>query len=186
MLQHGKIGEPQQKRIDLRSFLINENLGLLKQGREVIASLSDGEFCRPLEGTRAAGTVGKHFRHVLNFYDNLCDHADGVLDYDVRIRDPEVENRPASAIRLLVRIEEQLKLWKEGGTMPEEPLYIAIGDGERSFHRLESSLERELKFVLEHALHHYAIIAMVLHSRDISLPHGFGIAPSTLKYLERK
>ncbi|AHC14371.1 hypothetical protein [Salinispira pacifica] len=179
-------GSAGQEAGELRTFLIDENLGLLKQGREVIASLSAGEYSRPLEGTRAAGTVGKHFRHVLNFYQNLCEHTEGVLNYDTRIRDPDVENRPESALKLLGDIESMLNEWRNPGGSREQSIVIAIGNGSESMHRMESSLERELKFVLEHSLHHYAIISMVLNSRNIPVPPEFGIAPSTLAFLGRR
>ena len=45
-----------------------------------------------------------------------------------------------------------------------------------------SSYERELAYVIAHAIHHYALVAVICSIAGISLPDGFGIAPSTLAH----
>jgi hypothetical protein len=47
---------------------------------------------------------------------------------------------------------------------------------------VHSSFEREVMFSISHAIHHYALIAMICRSLGALLPEGFGIAPSTVHY----
>jgi uncharacterized damage-inducible protein DinB len=42
-----------------------------------------------------------------------------------------------------------------------------------------SSLARELVFVLQHTIHHQALVALLLAGRGVAVPHTFGYAPST-------
>jgi hypothetical protein len=43
-----------------------------------------------------------------------------------------------------------------------------------------SSLGRELVFVLQHTIHHQAIVALLLAARGVTIPPRFGYAPSTV------
>jgi hypothetical protein len=37
-------------------------------------------------------------------------------------------------------------------------------------------------FSISHAIHHYALISMICRYLGITLPEGFGVAPSTIHY----
>jgi hypothetical protein len=37
-------------------------------------------------------------------------------------------------------------------------------------------------YAVAHAIHHYALIAVMCGMLDVVLPAGFGVAPSTVKY----
>jgi hypothetical protein len=45
--------------------------------------------------------------------------------------------------------------------------------------RVRTSLGRELVFVLQHTIHHEAVVAVLLAGRGRVLPGHFGVAPST-------
>ena len=45
-----------------------------------------------------------------------------------------------------------------------------------------STIERELKFLVSHTVHHYAIIALQLRHQGVEPGPEFGVAPSTLRY----
>jgi hypothetical protein len=45
-----------------------------------------------------------------------------------------------------------------------------------------STVGRELMYAVTHAIHHYALIAVMCGMLEVSVPVGFGVAPSTLKY----
>ena len=45
-----------------------------------------------------------------------------------------------------------------------------------------STVGREMMFCIVHAIHHYALIAVMCGILEVSVPAGFGVAPSTLKY----
>jgi hypothetical protein len=48
---------------------------------------------------------------------------------------------------------------------------------------LVSSIGRELQVLSSHTIHHFALLAMVLRARGVSVDAEFGMAPSTLRYL---
>ena len=45
-----------------------------------------------------------------------------------------------------------------------------------------STVARELRFLVSHTVHHYALIAMVLRGHGLDPGEEFGVAPSTLAY----
>ena len=45
-----------------------------------------------------------------------------------------------------------------------------------------STVGREFMYAVAHAIHHYALIAVMCGILDVPVPAGFGVAPSTLKY----
>jgi uncharacterized damage-inducible protein DinB len=42
-----------------------------------------------------------------------------------------------------------------------------------------TTASREIAFVIQHTIHHCALIALLLERRDIRVPASFGYAPST-------
>jgi hypothetical protein len=41
-------------------------------------------------------------------------------------------------------------------------------------------------YVVAHAIHHYALIAVMCGVLEVRVPAGFGVAPSTLEYHAEK
>jgi hypothetical protein len=48
---------------------------------------------------------------------------------------------------------------------------------------MQSSASRELQVLSSHTVHHFALIAMTLRMHGVEMDPGFGMAPSTLRYL---
>ena len=51
---------------------------------------------------------------------------------------------------------------------------------------LTSSLARELQTLASHTIHHYALIAMAVRAFGVEVDANFGMAPSTLRYQEKR
>lgn len=144
----------------------------------------DGEaFSRPLELFNG-GTLGQHFRHILDFY--LCllrDLPTGTVDYADRERDPSIEKDPEQTLQLFNRIAAAVRELEE-----EKPLVVRADFSAESMvgqrPELSSSIGRELMFAYDHAVHHLAIIRMGLQVAFPSFPmhENLGIAPSTIKF----
>ena len=45
-----------------------------------------------------------------------------------------------------------------------------------------SSVGRELMYAVAHAIHHYALLAVMCGLLGVPVPFGFGFAPSTLQH----
>ena len=159
------------------------NVALLRQGADLVRTL-DPEVYRNAPPQLARGGVGAHLRHILDHYDRLFDGlAGGRVDYDRRARDPETEVRPARAVErieaLVARLED-LPPDSAGRT-----LAVAMDSGERDDDEsgwTESSLGRELQYLLAHTVHHYALIGVILSLAGVEAGPEFGVAPSTLRH----
>jgi hypothetical protein len=129
---------------------------------------------------RYAGLVGAHLRHVIEHYEALLFPAQaGIVDYDARARDAQLEASPQLARTRLLALHHAL------GSCAAAQLHDAVQvrgqgglAGEFDF-QVPSSLGRELAFVASHTVHHFALLAGHCQQHGIATPEGFGKAPAT-------
>jgi uncharacterized damage-inducible protein DinB len=159
--------------------LIDENLGVLFQGLDVLEQTSDTHYIAPVLGPRG-GSIGAQVRHVIDLHVCLLrDMASGRVDYDRRERDPRTEvdrGYAASKLRNLARTMPDLARW------PATRILYVRHDDVRSAAEggwSWSSLARELQFVQSHTIHHYALIGLMLRTVGARVPAELGLAPST-------
>jgi hypothetical protein len=165
-------------------LLVSENCHLLEQGINLIESLPESTY-RNNEHEHFSSGVGRHFRHILDFYDRFLTGANGLIDYDSRSRDPRTETEPVYATERTQLVMDGLsKLAADSGGGPVK-VRVETCDTDGVGLLTSSSAERELAQLASHTVHHYAIIAMVLSVVGVSVPAGFGVAPSTLRHEKR-
>jgi hypothetical protein len=128
-----------------------------------------------------AGPVGAHLRHVVEHYEALVDGLTlGVVDYDGRPRDRQLESSPTLARDRLLGLRRVLGQWTPD--MLDLPLQV-LGQGgitgDFDF-RVASSVGRELVFLASHAMHHFALLAAHLQRHGVPVPAYFGKAPGTV------
>jgi len=156
--------------------------GILEEGSRFVGSLDDATYTF-VHPSAAGSSIGGHFRHVVDHYTRLVEGVQlGIVDYDARERDPRIEQDRAFACETVRKLLPTCEALSERG--PSSTLLVACAidpDGDAA--RVESSLGREMVFVVSHAVHHYAIMAMMGRTLGVAVPSGFGYAPSTLKYL---
>ncbi len=154
----------------------------LLQLKNVLSQLKDEQFVKPLEVLNNT-TIGAHVRHILEFYKCLmASGKNGILNYDSRNRDKNLELSVENCMTLLDEIVSYVINRKEdyplrlSGNYCEEP-------GGQNF-CIESTFFRELLYNIEHAVHHMAIIKIGINELDdqIILEDGFGVAASTLRF----
>ena len=73
-----------------------------------------------------------------------------------------------------------------GSRSPQTPVEARADALEDDTPWTSSTLGRELLFLLSHTIHHYALIDLLLREEGFEVPPDFGMAPSTLKHLERQ
>jgi uncharacterized damage-inducible protein DinB len=145
--------------------------------RETVAGLSADIYWAP-QG-QASGSIGGHVRHCLDHARALLGAgAARELTYDSRLRGTRVETDPDAAIdeldRLLVALEDI------GADSLHESIRLAtLVDHTGAIVRVTTTLGREIAFVLQHTIHHCAIIAVLLERHGIAVGTRFGYAPST-------
>jgi uncharacterized damage-inducible protein DinB len=148
----------------------------LRTLRSAIAELPDDLFRAKL--SQASGSIGEHVRHSVDHARALLALIDGDhLTYDARLRGTPVETHADVAAREIDRICSDLEALDEAG---ERSIRLhLIAEAGRRPSQLTSTLGREVAFVIQHTIHHCALIALLLERRGIAAPPRFGFAPST-------
>lgn len=159
---------------------VDANLHVLQQGRELLKSLDSTRYVSRVPACFNS-TPGGHLRHVIDHYLGLLDGlVAGRVDYEHRARDPRVEGEADYAAGVIDGIMGRLRALTEQGDAA-----IAVRSesaGEQAGVWGESSLLRELEFLLSHTVHHFALIATMCRLLGHEPAADFGMAPSTLKY----
>ena len=165
--------------------IIRGNIQCLSQIEAVIDSLSFDEYknkAQPFKG------VGVHVRHIVEHYDQLFSGiVSGKINYDERVRCSVFEVNKEAAGKKLRLVQKQLQ-----ELLPADPkrslILAACTDSTSSsiVENISTSLERELLFMHQHAIHHCAQIAIILFQSGRDVSDFFGTAPATLKHQRDK
>lgn len=156
--------------------VILDNRRFLEQGVLVLQDMDDAVY-ECLEAPFGQGGIGRHVRHILDHYDLFwVGLNDGVIDYDDRLRDPEVEQSRVLAVALFRSMTEKLILWAE--TQPNLDRILKV---RHNGAWCQSSVGRELQHLINHTVHHYAFIALILRLKGVAVEEAFGVAPSTFQ-----
>jgi uncharacterized damage-inducible protein DinB len=161
----------------MNSLLVYQNQLLLEQLFEFVATISPVVYKKEIP-TLLNASIGKHVRHILEFYCCLLrpESRDTYVCYDERKRDLKLELDPqfaATEIQIMVSILSKFR-------QEELMLKVCSWADEATF--LQSSFARELLYLAEHTVHHMASIrfGMNLLQPEFVFPEHFGIAPSTI------
>ena len=153
---------------------------LLEELKYVINQLDNSGYSKKLD-LLSGSTIGQHTRHILEFYQCFIEgNSSREIDYDLRKRNIVIETDTEFAAQLIDQINDSIE-----GTSDNNIILKFNNGDECQF--ISSSIERELVYNIEHAIHHMAIIkiALINDFSNIVLPHNFGVAPSTVQYHTR-
>ena len=157
---------------------INKSVtAILEQIHEVLAALDDAHYTERL-AVLSGASLGEHVRHIVEFFEELeAGCLTGVVDYDARKRQKDLETSRAYAMLKLQQIAAGIRPHGKALNLAcKMPL-----NGAR--YLVATSYERELLYNLEHAVHHMALMKIGVEAMtDISLPAHFGVARSTIEY----
>jgi len=154
--------------------MIKDCITNLEEHQELLLKLSDKQY-QYQSKLLSGASIGQHLRHVVEFYDCLLNGlSQQKINYEKRTRSLELENNRKTAINKISSIKEQLLSLELNSR-----LYLEIEDL-----IIDTSVQRELYYNLEHSIHHQALIKVGLKEQNISnmVNADFGVAPSTLKY----
>lgn len=155
---------------------------ILRQLSSLVGILSMNEYRQALPGLTGA-SIGQHVRHIIEFYQCLLQaNKTGELDYDKRDRNKMIEENPDYANLCIYTIIEDLHLIPLKKSVL---LHVCYEKNDISF-PVDTTIERELIYNIEHTVHHMAIIKIGLKELKphYVLPTDFGVAISTLKHQE--
>lgn len=153
----------------------------LTQLRYIIEQMSKEEYALKLPILNNA-SIGQHVRHVLEFYSCLSlALASGKVDYDKRERNLNLEHDPDAATGM---IDKLCNMFGQAN-LNDFPLVNQI-ELKGITIQTDSSLGREMVYLIEHSIHHFAIINIALKNcfEHIITPENFGLAHSTVKHYQ--
>lgn len=132
--------------------------------------------------TLSNASIGQHIRHILEFYLSLLNGLEyGTVNYDLRARNLVLESNPEYARQFVdnicnkfARVDFDIKLELAGNFSSEEDQCVSI----------QTSVNRELAYCLEHSIHHQALIKIGLMEQGLDhlISKHWGVAPATIKY----
>ncbi len=163
----------------------SDNIAFLRQGLELLESLSDDEYVRSFPPSFVS-PIGTHMRHIVDHYDCFLDGVvAGRIDYDDRARATAVETDRVAASAAIAAVIRRLEGIGRALRDRELSVHMDCGGGpDEAGLCARSSVERELQFLVSHTVHHYALVAVMLRLEGREPVDGFGVSPSTLKYQE--
>jgi hypothetical protein len=161
------------------SVLKSSVFSALKQTQELI-NLTETVYAKPPFENLSA--IGKHVRHIVDHY--WAFHrglVGGRINYNLRHREIELERKPLLASEAL----NELLLWFAEESIQNKLIVveseIAI---EASLNaELESTVYRELGFLIGHTYHHLAYASLIAKTLGIEMPAHIGLAPATASFL---
>lgn len=153
----------------------------LKQIRTLISSLKEEQY-QSKSQLLSEASIGQHVRHILEFY--LCllhGVSRGLVNYDDRNRDLELEQNPRFAIDCIDKICTDIQRLN---TELEIQLAGNFSSEGKTIKRIKTSVDRELAYCLEHSIHHQALIKIGLVEQKMAhlINEGFGVAVATIRH----
>lgn len=154
-------------------------VAVLRQLADVIQAMTDEQYRKKPVGV-VSSNVGGHVRHCLDHVEALLAGVEtGEVNYDERRRGTEVETSRGAALAVIRRQERQLLAFP--ACSERRPLRLStLVSSSLPPSEVETTVGRELAFVLSHTVHHNALIAVMAQALGVAVPDRFGYAPSTI------
>ena len=148
---------------------------------QTLNQLSDDEYRQPSKVLLNA-TIGQHVRHIIELFQCLeKGYNDGIVNYEKRKRDYQIETDKELAILLLKEIYQNIERSNKDIFLEAEDYCESI-----EIVSIPSNYYRELAYNLEHTIHHMALIRVGINEVSaVRLPEEFGVAYSTVKYRQQ-
>jgi uncharacterized damage-inducible protein DinB len=151
---------------------------LLVELRDVI-TLLPAHCYRAQPAARVSGSVGAHVRHTLDHVAALLAAIDGdELRYDQRRRGTTLEIDALSAVNEIERLMFRMRRIDLDGLDLPLTFSTRLHPAQPPI-PVRTTLARELAFVIQHTVHHCALIGVLLAWQGQQVPYGFGLAAST-------
>lgn len=158
------------------------NIDILHQLTDLLEDLDCLVYQEMLEPLHQH-SVGQHVRHITEFYLCLLKGLEtGKVNYDARERNLTIELDRNYTLEVLSTIKNRLEEEQEDTT-----LVLQSAFGMEKAIEIQSTYFRELVYLIEHTIHHLAIIKIGLNEvhPEIAIAPDFGVAHSTIQYRKR-
>ncbi|HUO01582.1 MAG TPA: hypothetical protein VMU31_02305 [Rhizomicrobium sp.] len=157
---------------------------VLAQGERLLQTLSDSQYAGKVP--EADASIGAHYRHSLEHFQLMFEALQQpAINYDNRARDGALENERLLALSLTRDFRHAARFLSPAQLERAIEARCQTSYSDAAPASAASTFGRELMYAVSHAIHHYALIALICRLRKIPLPQNFGLAPSTLEYLRQ-
>jgi hypothetical protein len=155
---------------------------VLAQGERLLQTLSDSQYAGKIPEA-ADASIGAHYRHSLEHFQLMFEAVQQTdIDYDRRARDGALENERQLALSLTRDFRHAGRFLNPAQLERVIEARCQTSYNDTATTSASSTFGREVMYAVSHAMHHYALIALICRLRKIPLPQNFGMAPSTLRY----
>lgn len=170
--------------------IILGNTNVLRQGIELIEKVSHDDYVRIMM-PQFQSCFGQHIRHIVDAYLsvqtaqlNTKAHVNDTsfINYESRSRGSTIESSQRSAISNIRDVLVWLSgLSAEDMTKKYQAVHQVTTEDEGTIVS-ETNLERELIFLISHAIHHFALVRTMLMFMNYELSAELGKANGTLSH----
>ncbi len=156
--------------------MVKYHLNIFAEIEKICRQLSQDKFVEKIE-ILSESSIGQHIRHIVEFYVCLFSDKDYV-NYDERERNLLIENSPLYTLEVL----GILKYKVQNLDFEKNVIFKQSLNDDKVF--LSTSYARELIYLGEHTIHHFALIKIGITALcpELALDQNFGVADSTIKY----
>lgn len=166
--------------------LRDDLIATMNRGRSFVADLDPDDYAAS-HPELGLSSVGEHYRHHLDHIAAFVRSAKvGHIDYDDRRRDSRIAGDPARAIEATDRLIDALAALSLDGDLEELTVVHQTRSQQLERPVVSSEPSREFQFLISHAIHHYALMAIAARACGVSVPEELGMAPSTLEHQRRQ
>ena len=164
-------------------MLLQSHIDVLQQAVSLLKEIQTENYQLAMQ-PHLSGSIGKHIRHVIDHYLALEQGlVDGLVDYNQRHRNSNIEDSPSVALDSLNAIIN----WLENITSEQLENSVTVRSEVSISGTLNiqgnATLAREILFVSSHAIHHFSLISVARSLQGYEVPQYFGYAPATISYL---
>jgi len=161
-------------------MLEEEAIKQLLSVQSILCQIKDEDYRTSLKTLKGA-SIGKHIRHVVEFYECLLfNNLDNIVNYDARKRNLLLEENVKYTEAFIAKVIDSLS------TINVNSSVLLVTKYQDKNISMESSVYREITYNIEHTVHHLAIIsiAIAIHFDYINVSENFGYADSTIQSLK--
>lgn len=152
--------------------LAERNLVCLNELEGLLEAIDDATYRE--RNPLVDGSMGTHVRHLLEFYENFVSQwRSGTICYVDRERCVNLESSIEAARQRTANTRLAL-----ADVPPGKLLRVKHFGGAIS----QSCTTRELSYLLDHTVHHLALINVLARLADVRLPEQFGFSASTVAH----
>lgn len=161
------------------NVLKQNTINILLQVENLVKQIDDNHYSEQLD-LLSENTIAKHVRHILELYVQLiAGLPQNEINYEKRERNLLLEHNRNYTIDFINDLKTSILSLETN--LETVQLRTLIQNDELL---VKTSLERELVYNIEHAIHHMAIIQIACNHcfKYINLDKNFGVAYATVQY----